>query len=422
MTTTGPGTARAAGRVVATLSHVTKEYRLNQERSNLRSLIPGRRGESHGTHHFRAVDDVSFEVRAGEAVGIVGDNGAGKSTVLKLLAGIVTPTSGTVRVDAVVASLIELGVGFDPDLTGRENIFFAGDLLGIGRARTRRLFDDIVEFSGLEEFLDMPVKRYSTGMSARLGFSIATMVEPEILIVDEVLSVGDHAFQAKSFDRIRALHEQGTTLLLVSHNLWMVSSLCDRLILLDHGRLVLDDIPSVVIDRYIGPDHLAEADPEIGAGHMPTPVVAPADEGRVTIESIETLPPRIPPGDPVVVRARIRVNEPSQGILVMSLFTSERALFARRVAGPTDFLATPGVWQIDAEIAGVPLSTGRYEFRFAVLREDDPHYSQEFPTAFAVADAEVLVEGELTERPGVHLSTRWRTSQVDGAECRTTDG
>lgn len=394
--------------MVALLDHVTKEYRLHQERSNVRSLIPGRRGELEGGTLFRALDEVSFGVAAGEAIGIIGHNGAGKSTVLKLLAGIMEPSAGRVSTTGRTASLIELGVGFDPDLTGRENISFAGDLMGLSRAEIRRQFDYIVDFSEMEHFLDMPVKRYSTGMSARLGFSVATAVQTELLIIDEVLSVGDHAFQKKSLERIRDLHTEGAALVLVSHNLWMVSALCQRLILFEHGRIVIDGPAEDVISTYIGPDLVSELDPEVGATFHDYIVT---EQGRqaVTIDAIEAEPRCIRPGEPVTVRARITVHRPVDGIVVMSLYTSERAVFAERDPGPVDFLQSPGTWTVEARVASVPLAMGRFQFRFAVLPEDDPHHSQEFPTAFAVASTDVAIDGGVTARPGIKLDTTWVT-------------
>ncbi|MDW8356234.1 MAG: ABC transporter ATP-binding protein, partial [Bryobacterales bacterium] len=188
-------------------------------------------------HDFWALKDVSLEVRRGEVFGIIGHNGAGKSTLLKVIARVLRPTTGRVRVWGRVAPLLELGAGFDSELTGRENVFLNSAILGFSRRETEARFDRIVEFAGIREFIDMPLRTYSSGMIARLGFAVATDVQPEILIVDEVLAVGDAEFQAKSFERIRQFRANGTTILMVSHNLAAVQSMCARAAWLHHGEL-----------------------------------------------------------------------------------------------------------------------------------------------------------------------------------------
>lgn len=187
---------------------------------------------------FRALDDVSFEVQAGEALGLMGPNGSGKSTLLSILTGIIPPTMGSVRIDGRAAPMIELGVGFDPELTGEENIFLNASLYGFRNERIRQLLPDIVSFSGLGEFIDQPVKNYSSGMYARLGFSVAIHVEPDVLLVDEVMAVGDAEFKQKCFERIRLLRSRGMTLLLVSHMESQIADFCDRYIRMEHGRIV----------------------------------------------------------------------------------------------------------------------------------------------------------------------------------------
>lgn len=205
-----------------------------------------------------ALREVTLSIRRGEVVGIVGKNGAGKSTLLKAIARVLRPTSGRVRISGRVAPLLEFGAGFHPELTGRENVFLNGAMLGFTRAEMHAKFERIVDFAELAEFIDAPLRTYSSGMVARLGFAVATDVEPEILLLDEVLSVGDAAFQQKSFGRIRAFRAAGATILFVSHNLDVVKSLCDRAVWFDHGRIMADDASSVVVDQYIGRDVNAE--------------------------------------------------------------------------------------------------------------------------------------------------------------------
>jgi lipopolysaccharide transport system ATP-binding protein len=200
---------------------------------------------------FWALRDVSFSVAQSEVVGVIGHNGAGKSTLLKILSRIVTPTRGRVGLRGRVGSLLEVGTGFHPELTGRENIFLNGAILGLKRSEIRKRFDEIVAFAEVESFLDTPVKRYSSGMTVRLGFSVAAHLEPDVLIIDEVLSVGDQAFQRKCMGKATELGTQGRTVLVVSHNLAAIANMCSRAVLLDQGRLVADDAPSNVIERYL---------------------------------------------------------------------------------------------------------------------------------------------------------------------------
>jgi ABC-2 type transport system ATP-binding protein len=212
---------------------------------------------------FYALDDVSFSVSRGETLGIVGRNGSGKSTVLKLIAGVMAPTQGTVEVYGRVSPLIELGAGFHPDLTGRENVFLNGAILGMSRRMILERWDDIVAFAELQDFMDTPVKHYSSGMFMRLGFAVAVHSNPDILIVDEALSVGDAAFQEKCLERISGFQKSGVTIVIVSHDLGMIKEFCPRSLHLDHGRLISDGSTNNVtasyldsIDRETGADRL----------------------------------------------------------------------------------------------------------------------------------------------------------------------
>src|ERR1051325_4496043 len=231
---------------------VSKKFRRGKRHDSLRDLIPATvarvlRGRPQSAalseREFWAVRDVSFDVRAGEALGIIGPNGAGKSTVLKLLTRILKPTRGRCEVHGRAGALIEAAAGFHPDLTGRENVFLQGALMGMKQAEIARKFDEIVEFAGISEFIDTPVKRYSSGMNARLGFAIAAHLDPDVLIIDEVLSVGDARFQERCLERMRALRARGIPLVFVSHNLLAVLELCTRAILIDRGRVRLDGTP-----------------------------------------------------------------------------------------------------------------------------------------------------------------------------------
>ena len=200
---------------------------------------------------FWALKDVSFEIKHGEAVGIIGRNGAGKSTLLKLLRRITEPTEGRIEIDGRVASLLEVGTGFHPELTGRENIFLNGAILGMTRMEIKKKFDEIVAFAEVEKFLDTPVKHYSSGMYLRLAFAVAAHLEPEILIVDEVLAVGDAAFQQKCLGKMGEVSSGGRTVLFVSHQMNAVQSLCSRCLLLKQGKLTASGLPSEIINQYL---------------------------------------------------------------------------------------------------------------------------------------------------------------------------
>lgn len=199
---------------------------------------------------FWALQNIDFHVGRGEAVGLVGRNGSGKSTLLKTIAGVLKPTKGSVVIKGTVAPMIELGAGFDMDLTATENVFLNGAILGYPKEMLEENMQKIIEFSELKDFMDVPIKNFSSGMFARLGFAVATIYTPDILIVDEILSVGDWQFQAKCHRRIQEMLEQGTTLLFVSHSMDQVKEVCNRAILLDHGHMIMDDKVEKVCDRF----------------------------------------------------------------------------------------------------------------------------------------------------------------------------
>ncbi len=237
--------------------YVSKRFRLGASHDSLGDLIAAgvrrlvKREVSQPKDVFWALRDVDFTVGRGESVGIIGPNGAGKSTVLKLLSGIIQPNGGSVSVHGRLAALIEVGAGFHGDLTGRENIFLNGNILGMGRREIRSKLDDIVAFAGLERFLDTPVKRYSSGMYARLGFSIASHVEPEVLLVDEVLSVGDAVFRLRCMDRMRQLVAAGTTLVFVTHDLDQMQTICARAIVLENGSVAFAGSSRDAVTEYM---------------------------------------------------------------------------------------------------------------------------------------------------------------------------
>lgn len=251
------------------MEHVYKKFRKGETYNSLRDLIPALTGrmfkmqelDDKDNREFWALQDISFEVKQGESLGVIGENGAGKSTALKILSRIMKPTKGRMIVNGRLSALIEVTAGFHGDLTGLENIFLHGTILGMTRREIESKLDQIIAFSGLEEFISTPVKRYSSGMYARLGFSIAAHVDPEVMIVDEVLSVGDYAFQQRCMERMRTVIENGTTVLFVSHNLKAVAEICKQTMLLEHGKMIAIGPTDSVIGQYLNKEEKREVDP-----------------------------------------------------------------------------------------------------------------------------------------------------------------
>jgi lipopolysaccharide transport system ATP-binding protein len=253
---------------------VWKKFRRGERHDSFRDLLPslvrglarGRRTEDLQDREFWAVRDVSFEVHPGEALGIIGPNGAGKSTVLKLLTRILRPSRGVCSVRGRVGALIEVAAGFHPDLTGRENVYLQGAIMGMKRAEISGKFDQIIEFSGVGDFIDTPVKRYSSGMNARLGFAIAAHLDPDVLLIDEVLSVGDAAFQDRCIERMRELLGRGVPTIFISHNLPAVLQLCSRVVVLDRGTVRFEGAPADAVAAYRTPSAPAALPPSARRG------------------------------------------------------------------------------------------------------------------------------------------------------------
>lgn len=241
----------SAGRPdVVRVSKVSKRFTVRKDSSLKERIVTlGRDGRAH-KEDFWALSDVSLAIHAGSTIGLIGHNGSGKSTLLKIIGGIIQPTSGTVRQRGRIAALLELGAGFHPDLTGRENVFLNASVLGLSAEETQAQFASILEFSGVGEFIDTQIKFYSSGMYVRLAFAIAVHTDPDILLVDEVLAVGDEQFQQKCLDKIREFQAEGRTIIIVSHALDQIASLCDRVVLMNRGQMVFDGVPSTAIERF----------------------------------------------------------------------------------------------------------------------------------------------------------------------------
>lgn len=235
---------------VARIDNVSKRFVIRKDSSVKERIVTlGRAGRQH-RQDFWALKDVTLDIFAGETIGLIGHNGSGKSTLLKVIGGIIEPTTGTVEERGRLAALLELGAGFHPDLTGRENVFLNASVLGLSREETEARFDDIVEFASIGDFIDTQVKFYSSGMYVRLAFAVAVHTDPDVLLVDEVLAVGDEAFQRKCMDRIREFQREGRTIILVSHSLDQVVDLCGRCVLLDRGKVLFDGHPSIAVARF----------------------------------------------------------------------------------------------------------------------------------------------------------------------------
>lgn len=342
------------------IDNVSKVFRLarNPVHSFKERMLTLGRNEH---EEFRALNPLSIEILEGQTVGILGHNGSGKSTLLKCIAGILSPTTGEVRLRGRLASLLELGAGFHPELTGRENVFINAAFLGISRHEIGRRFDDIVEFAELHQFIDEPVKHYSSGMYVRLGFAVAVNLDPDILLVDEVLAVGDEVFQMKCINRVKQFQREGRTIVFVTHATDTVREICDRALVLHHGDLVADGPPPTSIRAFR--EHLhgkVASDPTPAAG-LTQPTT------RITAVAIRfdgsDRSTALPSGDPVSISVEYSTDVPRAGaVLELEILDPSGRLVARtdteRMGCPLGVLSGDG--RIDVRIARVPLLDGDY--------------------------------------------------------------
>src|SRR4051812_14729568 len=353
--------------------HVSKRYLVKQERPGdvKRSLLGRLRALRGKSADFWAVRDVSFAVERGEVLGIIGHNGAGKSTILKLLSNITSPTEGRIRINGRLSALIEVGSGFHPELTGRENIFLNGAILGMRRGEIATKLDSIADFAGIRPFLDVPVKRFSSGMYVRLGFSIAAHLDPDILLLDEVLAVGDAAFQEKCLRRIGELREAGKTIVFISHDLAAVERICSRVILMRQGQIVMSGAPGEVIAEY-------QRLPAIAQHNVQETLIA---DDSAEIESLQLcdldgrLTPLVQTGSPLGLRISYSVRRPLPDVVFEVLFTNADqevvAQWTTEVSGQPIALY-PGEGVVEFQCPELGLLPGMYYASIALRERGAP--------------------------------------------------
>lgn len=388
-----------------------KYFRLYHEKNQyLKStMLNGRRSRF---DEFWALKDISFEIPEGSTFGIIGSNGSGKSTLLKCLAGILTPDKGTLKVNGRISALLELGAGFHPDLTGRENVFLNGAILGMTNKEIENNFDDIIEFAGLGQFIDTPVKNYSSGMVVRLGFAIATNVDPEILIIDEVLAVGDASFQQRCFEKIESFRKDGKTIILVSHGLSQITQLCTTAAWLERGSLRMLGSSYEVVSEYTGVSH--EARPKVdseeigerwGTGEADITSVQLLNRQNQEVVDFETNKPaiiRISYSCPIPIKDAvfgIRITH-LHGTVMWGSNTKRRGIVIP---------ALTGTGYIDLEIESLPLLEGTYDLTVALSDMSEIHEYDHWErrTRFNVNQHGIFDEGL------VHPSSMWSQIQVN---------
>ncbi|MGH9180061.1 MAG: ABC transporter ATP-binding protein [Acidimicrobiales bacterium] len=345
---------------------MSKRFRLYHERNqSLKATLMRRRRAV--VEEFWALKDVSVEVPEGSTFGLIGENGSGKSTLMKCMAKILRPDHGRVVVTGKVSALLELGAGFHPELSGRENVFLNGSILGISQRELTRRFDHIVDFAGLGQFIDQPVKNYSSGMYVRLGFSVAINVDPDVLLVDEVLAVGDEAFQRKCGEKFAELREQGKTIVLVSHSMVSVHNLCDKVAWLDHGQVKLLDSARRVVDEYTGTVQVdrtvdVEGGSRWGSGEARLEAVELLDGSGLPTTQTRT-------GEPVSVRLHYRLSQPIErpnfGIVFQTIDGTHVSGPSSRDAGVV-IERLEGAGHVDLAIDRLMLVPGNYDISASI--------------------------------------------------------
>jgi len=395
---------------------VSKRYRVNTEASEAAPGLFRRLSRLwRPSGEFWALREVSFSVSAGEALGIIGHNGAGKSTALKLLSNITTPTFGEIHIRGRIAALLEVGSGFHPELTGRENVYLSGSILGMHRSEITAKLDSILDFAGVREFADEPVKRYSSGMYVRLGFSIAAHLDADILLLDEVLAVGDAKFQERCQKRILALKASGKTIVFISHDLAAVRQLCDRALLLNHGRLIAEGSPAEVISHYatLGSERAPqERDTTMRKAAQVTSLLFLDETGRPTTE--------LRTGHPVRALLEYEVTQPVPHAAINLLFywSGDWSVLSHFSTAGTELRLIPGTGAIEFTCEELTLGPGAYAASCTI---DDEKGEIDFvsKTYFSVLPGKPL-------RGKFHSPHRWTPLESGGSLncmnlCNTAD-
>jgi len=405
------------------MTSVWKKFRSGGHHDSLRDLVPAVLGrvfskrEAHELQRaeFWAVRDVSFKVGLADALGIIGSNGAGKSTILKLLTRILRPTTGTCAVNGRVGALIEIAAGFHPDLTGRENVFLQASIMGMPRADTLRRFDDIVDFAGVAEFIDTPIKRYSSGMNARLGFAIAAHLEPTVLIIDEVLSVGDAAFQARCLDRIRRLKRDGVGLVFVSHNLPAVESLCDRVLWLQKGQVKFMGEPRSAISQYLESTSQSTAVNTSGVDIAGREVSSPVTFESLTFVDDNRNPVReVPTGARLTLGYRLRCHDGEHEVIVGYAVCSldGRMIFGENsaaAASPFEMIAGDGI-EVEVTVDSLSIPEGDY---YIYLSAENPLTGRVYDRFEKTAHFSVVTPNDVNRIGSIRLRTAYRIEKLE---------
>ncbi|MFY7888625.1 MAG: ABC transporter ATP-binding protein [Spirosomataceae bacterium] len=379
--------------------NISKRYIIDHKKGNakdtfrelvtdgIKNIFSGKKSEEEIAHEeFWALKDVSFQINKGDRVGVIGSNGAGKSTLLKVLSRITEPTQGSVKISGRVASLLEVGTGFHPELSGRENIFLNGAILGMKRDEIQRHFDAIVDFAGVEKFLDTPVKRYSSGMYVRLGFAISAHLEPEIMIVDEVLAVGDAEFQRKCLGKMKDASVSGRTILFVSHNLTAVQGLCNKSMFMQKGQLVEMGETSQVLATYLS--HVQKT--ELEAVYS-TPEQAPGND-KIRLKSVRILPNYVDSQRHLDVRTSFKVkiefwNMLDEANLNISLHLNSLTGECIFNIGTESKAFKKGIVTAECEIPNDFLNDGSYSISFMVVKDTaSPLFNFEEALIFEIED------------------------------------
>lgn len=401
--------------------HGRDQYRTLRESLSAAVKRPWRltgSSDSSRTNTFWALRDVSLTIAPGEVVGIIGRNGAGKSTLLKILSRIVEPTSGRATIRGRVGSLLEVGTGFHPELSGRENVYLNGAILGMTRREITRRFDDIVQFAEVEQFLDTPVKRYSSGMYVRLAFAVAAHLEPEILIVDEVLAVGDAAFQRKCMGRLREVSSgQGKTVLLVSHNMAAIESLCSRAVVFDHGRVAVDGPVADALREYndsvgVKNGRLSESLRDVEVGRRPRPLLS----GVALLDDEGSESSFVPLGGALRVRIAIESPNPLPDTVVglgvdNTLGHRLISLASRPMTIPTGDATAPAY--VDCTVPFFPLSPGEYSLKLAMSQRGMEVDAVESAMHFIVSNRDAFGDGRGFHRGVCVAASEWRLAPAE---------